>query len=113
MSLRFNVALGAQLVLSAAMLATASVAHADDAKLLELGKKVFTEQAMPACAICHTLQDAGATGAVGPSLDELKPSVERVSTAVKGGIGIMPAFPALSDEQVKAVAHYVAKTAGK
>lgn len=98
--------------LAAALLAAAPAALAD-AELLELGKKVFTEQAMPACAICHALNDAGAAGAVGPNLDELKPSAEQVSTAVKGGIGIMPAFTALSDEQVEAVARYVSAVAGK
>jgi cytochrome c oxidase subunit 2 len=29
--------------------------------------------AQPPCASCHTLSDAGATGAVGPDLDEVLP----------------------------------------
>lgn len=109
MSFRYRVALPA--LLTVLLLPLAQTASANDAKLA-LGKKVFTEQAMPACSICHALQDAGATGAIGPSLDELKPSAAQVATAVKGGIGVMPAFTALSDEQVDAVAHYVATVTG-
>lgn len=112
MSFYFKAAVSAKLALSALLLTAASTALADEG-MLSLGKKVFTEQAMPACAICHTLQDAGTTGAIGPDLDDLKPSAEQVATAVKGGIGVMPAFTALSDEQVKAVAHYVSTVAGK
>lgn len=111
MSVRFKAALAAQPVLAAALLAFSSVGQADEK--FELGKKVFTSQAMPACTICHTLQDAGSAGTIGPNLDELKPTPERVSTAVKGGIGVMPAFAALSAEQVEAVAYYVAKAANK
>ena len=47
-----------------------------------LGKKLFTTLAVPACAVCHTLKDAGAEGAVGPVLDELKPDAARVSKAL-------------------------------
>jgi mono/diheme cytochrome c family protein len=34
------------------------------------GKKIFSTE----CSSCHTLQAAGATGTVGPNLDQLKPS---------------------------------------
>ncbi|SDX33314.1 SorU family sulfite dehydrogenase c-type cytochrome subunit [Marinobacter mobilis] len=75
---------------------------------LEAGRKVFMEQAQPSCAVCHTLSDAGATGVVGPNLDELAPSVEQVQRAVTSGVGIMPPFgESLSEDQIAAVAHYV------
>jgi cytochrome c oxidase subunit II len=35
------------------------------------GKEIFTTAAQPACASCHTLADAGATGTVGPNLDDV------------------------------------------
>lgn len=105
MSFRHRVALPA--LLTALLFPLAPAASADDGKLA-LGKKIFIEQAMPPCAICHTLQDAGTNGAIGPNLDELKPTAAQVATAVKSGIGVMPAFTALTDEQVDAVAHYVA-----
>ena len=78
----------------------------------ELGRKVFTEIAQPSCSICHTLQAAGASGQVGPSLDELKPDRARVLEAVRKGLGVMPPFgDKLTPEQIEAVADYVAKAA--
>lgn len=80
---------------------------------LDKGKQVFTQDAQPSCTICHTLADAGSAGAVGPDLDELKPTKEQVVNAVTGGVGIMPAFnESLSEEQIQAVAHYVATVTG-
>jgi mono/diheme cytochrome c family protein len=35
------------------------------------GKEIFTTSAQPPCASCHTLQEAGASGTVGPNLDEV------------------------------------------
>jgi mono/diheme cytochrome c family protein len=35
------------------------------------GKELFTTTAQPPCASCHTLQEANATGTVGPNLDEV------------------------------------------
>lgn len=76
----------------------------------ELGRKVFTQSAQPPCAVCHTLQAVGATGTVGPSLDELKPDKARVLEAVSTGIGVMPRYAdALSPQEIEAVAAFVAK----
>ena len=101
----------AAVALSAATPA-ASAAAADDAQLAE-GRALFTAGAMPPCAICHTLKDAGATGSVGPVLDELRPDEERVAAAVRGGIGAMPSFAgSLTEAQIRAVARYVAKASG-
>ena len=49
---------------------------------------------------------------VGPSLDELKPDAQRVTQAVKAGIGAMPAYTQLSAEQIQALARYVARASG-
>lgn len=35
------------------------------------GKEIFTSVAQPPCSSCHTLADAGASGTVGPNLDEV------------------------------------------
>lgn len=76
----------------------------------ELGREVFTTLAQPPCALCHTLEAAGATGTIGPSLDELKPDKARVMEAVRTGIGVMPRFAdQLSEQQIEAVADFVAK----
>lgn len=81
---------------------------ADDATQLALGKLLFTQQATPPCAVCHTLKDAGSQGAVGPVLDDLKPDAPRVLAALRNGIGVMPSFAStLSEEQMLALAAYV------
>jgi mono/diheme cytochrome c family protein len=75
------------------------------------GKQVF---AQAGCGACHTLKDAGATGKVGPNLDELKPAEPAVERQVTNGGGGMPPFKGqLSDEQIKAVSAYVSSVAGK
>jgi mono/diheme cytochrome c family protein len=74
------------------------------------GKAVFTSAG---CARCHTLKDAGATGSVGPNLDQVQPSAADVSQIVKSGGGVMPSFSGkLSDAQIAAVATYVSSVAG-
>ena len=75
------------------------------------GKAVFTGSA--GCSGCHTLADAGATGTVGPNLDDLKPSYEKVVTQVTNGGAVMPAFKdTLTEQQIKDVAAYVSSVAG-
>jgi mono/diheme cytochrome c family protein len=80
---------------------------------MTLGRNVFTESAQPTCGICHTLQDAGSNGQIGPNLDELRPDRQRVVAAVSNGVGAMPAQKDnLSEEQIEAVAYYVAQVTG-
>ena len=80
---------------------------------LELGREVFLRKAVPACAVCHTLEAAAASGAVGPVLDELRPDAQRVAKAVRNGLGAMPPFQGvLSDAEIEAVAAYVAVSTG-
>lgn len=99
-------------LLLAAGLASLPAVAAEDAAKMALGKKLFTT-ATPACAICHTLKDAGAEGAVGPVLDELKPDANRVSKALRDGLGAMPSFKAsLSEAEIAALAYYVARASG-
>jgi mono/diheme cytochrome c family protein len=75
------------------------------------GKQVFESAG---CASCHTLKDAGATGTVGPNLDQLKPSDAAVEKQVTNGGSVMPAFKGqLTAAQIKAVAKYVSSVAGK
>ena len=75
------------------------------------GKQVFETAG---CKGCHTLKDAGATGNVGPNLDQLKPAKAVVAHQVEVGGGAMPAFKGqLSDAQIQAVAAYVSSVAGK
>jgi len=63
------------------------------------------------CGSCHTLEAAGATGAVGPNLDDLKPSQETVVQQVTNGGGGMPAFgDQLSEQEILDVAAYVVES---
>src|SRR5204863_7916854 len=66
------------------------------------------------CASCHTLAAAGATGTVGPDLDQLKPAMALVVHQVTNGGALMPAFKGkLTAAQIQAVAKYVSSSAGK
>ena len=74
------------------------------------GKQVFESAG---CASCHTLADAGATGTVGPNLDEAKPPATLVVDRVTNGMGAMPSFEGqLSETQIQDVAAYVSSVAG-
>ena len=76
------------------------------------GKEVFLGAA--ACGGCHTLADAGASGTVGPNLDDSQPSVELVVDRVTNGQGGMPSFSStLSEQQIADVAAYVSSVAGQ
>ena len=75
------------------------------------GKEVFLGTA--GCASCHTLSDAGSTGAVGPNLDDAKPSEALVLDRVTNGQGGMPSFSStLTEQQIADVAAYVSSVAG-
>ena len=75
------------------------------------GKEVFLGAS--ACGGCHTLADAGSSGAVGPNLDDAAPSAERVQEIVTNGQGGMPSFSSsLSEQQIADVAAYVSSVAG-
>ena len=74
------------------------------------GKQVFETAG---CKSCHTLKDAGATGTVGPNLDQAKPPLSLVVERVTKGKGGMPPFKGqLTDKQIANVAAYVVKATG-
>ena len=74
------------------------------------GKALFAKSG---CVSCHTLADAGATGTVGPNLDNAKPDYRLATARVTLGKGVMPSFKGqLSDQQIADVASYVVKASG-
>ncbi|CAA9503032.1 MAG: hypothetical protein AVDCRST_MAG45-1431 [uncultured Solirubrobacterales bacterium] len=82
-----------------------------DPSTVEAGARVFSQQG---CGTCHTLGAAGSRGVIGPSLDARRPPVDRVVSQVQEGGGAMPAYAGrLSDEEIDAVAAYVAEVAGR
>ncbi len=107
-----EIAMSVRCFLVPVLLAFLATPAAADPAQLELGKRVFIELAEPRCGACHTLADAGTKGELGPVLDTLKPSASRVATAVTNGIGVMPAFEDLTEEQIRAVALYVQTVTG-
>jgi mono/diheme cytochrome c family protein len=69
------------------------------------GKSVFTSAG---CSGCHTLKAAGASGTVGPNLDQVKPSYDKVVHQVEVGGGAMPPFKGtLTPKQIQDVAAFV------
>jgi len=76
---------------------------------IKLGLNIFNNKAV--CGSCHTLQDAGTTGKIGPNLDMLKPQIEQIINAVTNGIGVMPSWEGvLTTEEIESVAYYVFKS---
>jgi mono/diheme cytochrome c family protein len=74
------------------------------------GKPIF---AKAGCKSCHTLAAAGATGTIGPNLDQAKPDYKLATTRVTFGKGQMPSFKGqLTDQQIADVAAYVVKSSG-
>jgi mono/diheme cytochrome c family protein len=74
----------------------------------EAGKAVF---ASAGCGGCHTLEEAGSSGSVGPKLDGLNLSLDRVKEQVENGGGAMPAFKdQLTDQQINDVATFVSQS---
>ncbi|HET6546866.1 MAG TPA: cytochrome c [Solirubrobacter sp.] len=66
------------------------------------------------CSSCHTLAAAGASGKVGPNLDQLQPSPDLVARQVTNGGGAMPAFGGkLTEQQIQQIADYVSQNAGQ
>ena len=73
---------------------------------MELGLDVYNDKAQ--CGMCHTLQAAGSEGQIGTNLDQLKPLIPQVVSAVTNGIGVMPSFEGmLSSEEIEAVSYFV------
>ena len=80
--------------------------------IFEMGKTIFLGQGN--CAACHTLADAKSSGQIGPNLNQIKPDIMRIMSAVTNGIGVMPAYEGqLTKEEIESVAHYVSISASK
>jgi len=74
------------------------------------GRELFVAN----CGSCHTLSEAGTSGAVGPDLDSLAPDQALVSSAIANGGAGTGAMPPglLKGADAKDVSEYVANVAG-
>jgi cytochrome c oxidase subunit II len=98
----------------------------DEAAETTDGEELFTSAAQPtACASCHTLEAAGATGTTGPNLDEAVPGLDEAQlrqaiaepdAEVAEGFspGLMPRYgESLSEEQIDALVEYLMEVSGE
>ena len=73
------------------------------------GEPLFAEN----CGSCHTLEEAGTSGNVGPNLDESTLDHDAVVQQVTNGGGGMPPFQGqLSEEEIRNVAAFVVASQG-
>ena len=73
---------------------------------MKLGLEVFNNKAQ--CSACHTLKASGSNSQIGPNLDQIKPTTNKVIYTITNGIGVMPSFKdILTLEEIEVVAHYV------
>jgi mono/diheme cytochrome c family protein len=108
----FTPALGALALVAA--LATGvggltSIAHAEEAKastdLVTAGRELFNNWS---CSACHTLSDAGAAGAVGPTLDNPGLTRDGIKERIEMGGGPMPSFAGqISEADIGKLADYI------
>jgi mono/diheme cytochrome c family protein len=76
------------------------------------GKAVF---ASAGCGGCHTLADAGATGTIGPDLDQhvAVMGADGIASVIRRGRLGMPAFGGrLSEDEIRDVSAYLRQFAG-
>jgi mono/diheme cytochrome c family protein len=72
------------------------------------GESIFSQN----CASCHTLQAAGASGTIGPNLDESSVTLRAAIMQIAEGGNGMPAFAGnLTTEQIETVARYIVENA--
>jgi len=66
------------------------------------------------CGTCHVLADAGTSGTIGPNLDRTKPPLQRSITQITNGGGGMPPFKGqLTEQQIRDLAQYIVRVAGR
>jgi mono/diheme cytochrome c family protein len=86
-------------------------AAAEDAKPALTAEQVATARQKfqdNGCNACHTLADANAAGAVGPSFDgNANLDKAHVVSVITNGQGPMPSFSWLGDEDIDLIASYV------
>lgn len=86
----------------------ASSAHAEAAKptdVVSAGRELFNTWS---CSACHTLSDAGASGSVGPDLDNPNLTRDAIVTRISMGGGPMPSFAGqISDADIGKLADYI------
>ena len=98
-------ALAGGLAMSGAGFSAPAQAEAAKAVDAELGREMFNTWS---CSACHALSDAGAAGAVGPSLDNPALTRDLIIDRVANGQGAMPSFGGqMSNDEIATLADYI------
>ena len=101
-------ALAAVAALATGIGSLATQAHAEDAKpsdVVSAGRDLFNTWS---CSACHTLSDAGSSGAVGPSLDNPNLTHDFIVTRITTGSGPMPSFAGqIPEAEIGKLADYI------
>lgn len=106
-------AVGSEIAAEGAVAAThAETGAALDPARIAKGRDLFNSWS---CNACHTLADAKANGAVGPSFDgDANLTEDFVRGRVANGQGAMPAFGGqLTKEEIADLAYYLTQVAAK
>ncbi len=78
---------------------------AQSTDLVAAGRDLFNTWS---CSACHTLSDAGSSGAVGPSLDNPGLTHDFIVNRVTNGSGPMPSFGGqISEDEIGKLADYI------
>ncbi len=95
-----------------ALAAPAAAPAANDEARIAAGRELFGNWG---CNACHTLADAKASGAVGPSLDgDSGLTEELIVSRITNGQGAMPAFGGkLTPKEIADLAYYLTNVAKK
>lgn len=79
--------------------------EAKPADVVAAGRELFNTWS---CSACHTLSDAGSSGAVGPSLDNPSLTHDFIVNRVTNGSGPMPSFGGqISEAEIGELADYI------
>ena len=74
------------------------------------GKELFASEG---CGGCHTFEEAGTSGTVGPNLDDASPDYEGAFQQITNGGGGMPPYgDRLSEKQIADLATFVSGSGG-
>jgi len=78
---------------------------------IKQGRQLFNDWS---CGTCHALKDAGASGPVGPTLNNPKMTKAYVVNRITNGAGAMPGFGGqMSDAEIAALSDYIVHAAKK
>jgi mono/diheme cytochrome c family protein len=106
-ALAVGVAINAAAFMAAPSVAAGAISPAQ----IKQGRQLFNDWS---CGTCHALKDAGASGPVGPSLNNPKMTRAFVINRITNGAGAMPGFGGqMSDAEIATLSDYIVHASKK